>query len=406
MKRMFYAAVLALALLLTGCGRDAVPAGGTVSRETVRLTVWGPEEDGELLERLAADFKAEYADEAELKITVNTRSETDCRDALLAAPKSGADVFIFADDGTNALAAAGILAPPQNPDEINALPLAKEAATVGHRLFAYPLTAGGGYFLYYNKAYFSEEDVKSLDDILRIAAENRKLFTMDWSSARCVYSFFGCTGLKAGLNKDGVTTYCNWNSTDGEIAGAEVLRSMSDTVESGGFQSGGDRTFLHGAADGTVIAGVGGIGLAESLNEIWGDDLGAAKLPVYSCGGTQIQMASVYGGSLVGVNAYSEEPYWAARLAEWITSEKNQLLRFEMRGQFPANAAAAREAARLSPAAAAISEQLEFSQPLRVGESFELPVRSAAQCIAAGNPPGAGFQRILDVMVEYIEGRE
>ena len=40
-------------------------------------------------------------------------------------------------------------------------------------MYAYPLTADNGYFLYYNKAYFSEEDVQSLDRILELALDTK-----------------------------------------------------------------------------------------------------------------------------------------------------------------------------------------------------------------------------------------
>ena len=59
--------------------------------------------------------------------------------------------------------------------------------------------------------------VKSLDKILSIAAKNKKKFAMDWSSGWYLYSFYGQTGLKLGLNKDGVTNFCTWNSKKGEI---------------------------------------------------------------------------------------------------------------------------------------------------------------------------------------------
>ena len=32
-----------------------------------------------------------------------------------------------------------------------------------------------------------------------------------------MYAFFGNTGLEVGLNEDGITNYCTWNSTDGSI---------------------------------------------------------------------------------------------------------------------------------------------------------------------------------------------
>ena len=40
-----------------------------------------------------------------------------------------------------------------------------------------------------------------------------------------------------------------------------------------------------------------------------------------------MQMASFSGCKLIGVNAYSKYPEWAARFAEWITNEENQRLR-------------------------------------------------------------------------------
>ena len=51
------------------------------------------------------------------------------------------------------------------------------------QLYAYPLTADNGYFLYYNKQYITEEQAKTLDGILEAAAAGSKLFTMDWTSA-------------------------------------------------------------------------------------------------------------------------------------------------------------------------------------------------------------------------------
>ena len=76
---------------------------------------------------------------------------------------------------------------------------------MGDTLYAYPLTADNGYFLYYNKAYFSDEDVQSLERMLELAAQAGRLVAMDWSSAWYVYAFLGNTGLTVGLNDEGLT---------------------------------------------------------------------------------------------------------------------------------------------------------------------------------------------------------
>ena len=117
-------------------------------------------------------------------------------------------------------------------------------------------------------------------------------------------------------------------------------------------------------------------------------------------------MASFSGCKLIGVNAYSKYPKWAARLAEWITNEKNQQLRFQMRGQGPSNIAVAdsKEIQR-SFAIAALLEQSEFSQLQRVGGKFWEPVSKFAGNMASGNLSGQSLQEQLDEMAEGICAR-
>jgi len=395
--------------LLAGCGgRDQPADSSQPANETVALTVWGAEEDEALLQEIFSSFQSQYAGQASFQITYQPQSESNCKDVLLGDLENGADVFAFADDQVAALAAAGALDPIPASDAVRSanLSAAVEAASVDNTLYAYPLTADNGYFLYYNRAYFSEEDVQSLDRILEVAALAGRHVTMDWSSAWYVYSFFGNTGLEVGLNEDGLTNYCTWNSTEGDIRGVDVAQAMLSVASSPAFASMTDTEFLAGVQNGSVIAGVSGVWNAVAIEEAWGADMGAAKLPTYTCAGRQIQMASFSGCKLIGVNAYSSHPDWAARLAEWIASESNQRLRFERRGQGPANASAANSPeVQAAPAIAALLEQSEFSQLQRVGGKFWDPVTEFAGSMAAGNPSGASLQSQLDRMVEGVTAR-
>jgi len=395
--------------LLASCGgRDQPADSSQPANETVALTVWGAEEDEALLQEIFSSFQSQYAGQASFQITYQPQSESNCKDVLLGDLENGADVFAFADDQVAALAAAGALDPIPASDAVRSanLSAAVEAASVDNTLYAYPLTADNGYFLYYNRAYFSEEDVQSLDRILEVAALAGRHVTMDWSSAWYVYSFFGNTGLEVGLNEDGLTNYCTWNSTEGDIRGVDVAQAMLSVASSPAFASMTDTEFLAGVQNGSVIAGVSGVWNAVAIEEAWGADMGAAKLPTYTCAGRQIQMASFSGCKLIGVNAYSSHPDWAARLAEWIASESNQRLRFERRGQGPANASAANSPeVQAAPAIAALLEQSEFSQLQRVGGKFWDPVTEFAGSMAAGNPSGASLQSQLDRMVEGVTAR-
>lgn len=400
--------MLLLTVLLSGCQKnDPVPLEEvqTPDFDTVNLTVWGAAEDEELLRQIIDKFEEAYSGQADFEITFQPQSESSCTNALMGDLENGADVFAFADDQLNTLVAAGALDPVENAESVRQsnLPEAVAAASVDDTLYALPLTADNGYFLYYDKEYFTQEDIRSLDRMLDIAAEHGKKVSMEWSSGWYVYSLFGNTGLTVGLNPDGITNYCTWNSTEGKIKGTDVAQAMLDIAGHPGFISTDDAGFLAGVQDGTIIAGVNGVWNAVAVEEAWGSGFGASKLPTYTCGGQEVQMASFSGYKLIGVNSYSAHKMWAARLAEWITSEENQKLRFAQRGQGPSNiVAASSEEVQSAPAIAALLEQSEFSYIQRVGGNYWDPVAAFTAEILAGNPSGKSLQDHLDTMVEGI----
>lgn len=407
-KKYIWFPALLLAVLLSGCQKNSsVPLAEeqTPDAGTVNLTVWGAEEDEALLCQIIDSFQEKYRGQADFNITYMPQSESSCTNALMADLEQGADVFAFADDQLNTLVAAGALEPVENAEaakEAN-LPEAVLAASINDTLYALPLTADNGYFLYYNKQYFSENDIESLDRMLEIAAEHEKKISMEWSSGWYVYSLFGNTGLSVGLNDDGITNYCTWNSTDGNIKGTDVARAMQGIAIHPGFTSVDDAGFLDGVKNGTIIAGVNGVWNAVAVEKAWGRNFGAAKLPSYRCAGKQVQMASFSGYKLIGVNAYSKHREWAAKLAQWITNEENQKLRFRLRGQGPSNInAAASKEVQSSLAIAALLEQSEFSCLQRIGGNFWDPVSAFTADILAGNPSGKSLQEQLDTMVEGI----
>ncbi len=407
-KSSIWLPALLLTILLTGCQNNSpdAPEDEQVSDSgTVSLTVWGAEEDEELLRQIIDGFETQYQGQAEFQITYEPQSESHCMDALMADLENGADVFAFADDQLNTLVAAGALEPVENADVIKSsnLPETVLAASVNDTLYALPLTADNGYFLYYNKQYFSEQDIASFDRMLEIAAEHEKKVSMEWSSGWYVYSLFGNTGLTVGLNDDGITNYCTWNSTEGDIKGIDVARSMQNMALHPGFMSTDDAGFVDGVKNHTIIAGINGVWNAVAVEQAWGKNFGAAKLPSYTCAGRQVQMASFSGYKLIGVNAYSENWEWASKLAECIANEENQKLRFTLRGQGPSNMnAAASEEVQSAPAITALLEQSEYSCLQRIGGNYWDPVNTFTADILSGNPSGKSLQERLDIMVEGI----
>lgn len=403
--------MLCLCLSMTGCAQKQTKPQGNKSNgapqkeQTVKLTLWGGEEDQAMLQEMVDSFAKEHQSEAKFDIQLAVQGETDCKEALLGDVEKGADVFAFPDDQLQALAASGVLqeitdAAAVRQENIDG---AVEAASINDRLFAYPMTADNGYFLYYNKKYFSESDVKKMDTLLARAAKVHKKVTMDWTSAWYLYSFFGNTGLKAGVNKDGVTNYCDWNTKKGKIKGVDVAEAMQKIAHSSAFLNTTDDKFLTGVQNGSVAAGVSGVWNANAIEKAWGKNYGAVKLPTYTCAGRQVQMASFTGYKMVGVNAYSAYPEWAMKLAEWITNEQNQTLRFTERGQGPSNKKAAEsDEISQSPAIQAVIAQSEYGCLQRVGGNFWDPISAFGTQMADSSLSKKELQKALDEMVKKV----
>lgn len=410
----YIATGLILAMSLTGCGavdsiRDITNTQGT-SKEVVKLRVWGGTEDQGLLNQLVEGFKQEYSSEASFEIIVEEQNEATCKDTILENVNDIADVFTFIDDQLMTLAASGVLEPIEYQEEVRSSNLegAVDAATINEQLYAYPLTADNGYFMYYNKDYFNDEDVKSLNRMLEIAAQNNKKIAMDWTSGWYLYSFFGNTGLEVGINPDYITNYCTWNATTGDIKGTDVAQAMHKIATNNGFANITNEEFVSGAKDGSIIAGVGGVWNALAMEEIWKEGYGATKLPTYTVAGKEVQMASYAGYKMMGVNAYSDNLEWAEKLAKYISNEQSQIERFKQRGQGPSNSAAANsKEVSESIAIKALIEQSEFSSLQRVGEMYWNPSSQLGQILASGDLQGRTYQQLLDdAVAEIIQGIE
>lgn len=406
------AMALALPLTLTGCGgsddnkeakqekTEQKKADGVVS-----LRVWTEEANMDTMNKMVDSFKEKYGGEAKFDITLEAHSDATTRDDVLGDIHNAADVFPLPDDQMASMAGGGVIEPVPNREEVEAanLPEACEAATVNDTLYAYPMTADNGYFLYYDKKYFSEEDVQTLEGILDVARKANKKFSMEFNSGWYTYAFFGNTGMEFGINDDGVTNYCNWNTKKGDITGLDVARALQEIATDPAFESRPDSEFIEAVKTGNVIAGISGVWSAMDIKAAWGEDYGAVKLPTYTCGGKQIQMASFTGYKAMGVNYYSKYKEWALKLADWLTNEENQTLRFVERNQGPANInAAASEEVKKVPAIQAVIAQSEFGSLQRVGNNYWTPFETFSKRLLAGGMSDKELQKLMDDLVAGI----
>ena len=387
--------LLSLVLVLGLVFALAAPA---FAAEPVKLKLWGSQDDQAMLSEMVEGFKAANPDKS-YEIELGVVGEPDARARYLEDPTAAADVFAFANDQILDLVNAGALYEVTiNKDAIVAANVAGsiEAATVNGELYAYPMTADNGYFLYYDKSVIDEEAVKSLDGILAAAQAAGKRMFMDVSNGWYIASFFlGAGGTLTVV--DGVQV-CDFNNEKGLAAGEAIKAFTAHEA----FMTGDDAILTGGMGD-TIAAGVSGTWNADAIKEKLGDNYAAAKLPTFTAAGEQVQMSSFAGFKLVGVNSMTEYPEDAMALAEWLTNEENQLKRFEQRAMGPSNINVAQsEAVQANIALAALAAQANYAYSQKeVLGSYWTPAEAFGATMEAKDY-SKDVQTLLDEMVAVI----
>ena len=92
-------------------------------------------------------------------------------------------------------------------------------------------------------------------------------------------------------------------------------------------------------------------------------------------------------------------------LAEWLTNEENQILRFEDPncGDGPSNVnAAASEAVASNPALVALAAQSEFATVQRVAGNYWTNAATLGTILSNGNPDSTPLNELLDTAVAGI----
>ena len=407
-------------VLLAGCssGSSDEPAADSGEKQNVSLTLWGAEEDQALLQNLIDSFKEEYADVANFDISLGVESESTAKDTVLTDAEAAADVYAFASDQLPDLVKAGAL---QSIDEMEEALTAYtnktvddiknantessvEAATYDDTLYAFPMTADNGYFLFYDSTVVSEEDVATWDGLLAAAQASGKRVAMTLASGWYNASFFYSAGFTTGLNEDGSTTM-DWNG-EADYTGVEVTQAMLNIASNPAFMAVADGDISNQIASGQLCAAVSGTWDATAAQEAFGDGYAATKLPTFTIAGAQLQQASVAGYKLVGVNAHSENAGWAALLADWITNEAAQQQRFDEREIGPSNNTVLEsDAVKENTALAALAAQNEFGVVQMAGQNYWDPAATFGEMIAQGElnaDDTAGIQSVLDTLVEGV----
>ena len=422
--RLLYLVVAVLALCMVFAACESGETGG--DKEKITLTVWGSQEDQEMLKEMCAAYAAANPDK-EYKFLFGVQGEGDAADKVLNDVTSGPDVFSFASDQINKLIAGGALARIGGQAEAdvkanNTLTSVQSASiTIGGetQLFAYPCTEDNTLFLYYDKSVIGDDDIDTLDNLLDAAhkAGKKVHFKLNDDGWYLSSFFFAYDDLAYNVTYDEAmketAVSINYNTANG----LKVMQALVQYVNHPALVIQTDDSKLIAGftptAEGVVevAAGVSGIWNAKAVEGQLGENMGVAKLPAVKIGGETKQLTTYMGCKLIGVNGYSQNKGEAHKLAQWLTNEQNQIKRYEVRGFGPSNmAAAANEAVKNDKVLSAVLAQAQFSRAqTSVPGNYWTPMGSLITPFIERKEAGtltsytdAELQELLDALVQQI----
>jgi len=385
---------------LSACAGSSEDNDGTDLAGTYDITIWAPEAAVELTKSQVAAFNSSNTNGIVFNVTVEPVSEADAGTNMITDVEAGGDLFFFAQDQFARLVQAGALAKlgtaaGKTVAEANAAGVVS-AATSGSDMYAYPLTADNGYFMYYDKSVIPDTDVDSLEKLIEDCEKAGKYFSFEMgTSAWYLASFFFATGCVSEWTTDSDGTFTTVNDTFDSANGLIAVKGMKKLVDSPMHLSSSQGTeFASGAA--IVVTGTWDY---ETVKGILGDNMGVTDLPSFTVDGTSYHLGSFNGCKLLGVKPQSNAVRQAAlhKLAQYLTSYDCQMERFNSLSWGPANTEAqANEAVQANPGLAALLAQSPYSVPQgQIHGSWWDIAKVIADDVKAATDD-AGLQKALD----------
>ncbi len=377
MKKLL-ALILALAMALTfvACGAPAETGGGSegegggeaVGNElagTYDVVIWAPEAAVDLTKKQVDDFNSSNEYGITVNATVEPVSEADAATNMITDVQAGGDLYFFAQDQLSRLIQAGALSKlgasavefvKSNNNAASIL-----AAQAGTDLYAYPLTADNGYFMYYDKSVVPESDIDSLEAIIADCEAAGKNISYELENAWYNAGFFFGTGCHSDWVTDADGNFISIDDDFNSDKGLIAAKGLYKIVSSKSYVSASTADFASGSA--VVITGTWNY---STIKDQLGDNMGVADLPSFEVDGQSYHIGSYSGCKLMGVKPQTDAVRGAAlaRLAQYLTGKDCQLARFDSFGWGPSNnEALADPAVAADPTLAALNEQGNYAVP-------------------------------------------
>ena len=375
MKKLL-SVLLASATAVTACAGLAACEDPDPRTE---LVIWCPSAAIACYTALGEEFVTTYKDGLykDYKVTCIAHEEGNAETDLGTDLTTGGDVY-FTEGGQIArLVDKGYILPLADDYASYGTTVKKDniedslpTATVGDKLYAFPATADNTWFFWYDKNFYSEDDIKTFDGVFKKAKEENMNIMFPYNNGWYVTAWFMTAGLKMDYVDDNGTKKYQFDVAGDNakaLAAAESLHKYVSTQEEGLMKNGKDpviiggdnATIPNGAKAGTLVAGFMGSWISS---EVPSNIVPAAKAPTINIGGEEKEMVNFFTYKYCAVNPGRKNVDVAVELAAFITGEKGQAARAKATGSAPTNIKASNsEEVKNSPIALALSDRRDHN---------------------------------------------
>lgn len=297
--------------------------------------------------------------EYNIKWVTEVVGEDKCQESVLKDVGEAADVFMFASDQLPSLVEAGAVArlggateamvKETNADSVIA------TVTVDDAIYGIPFTHNT-FFMFYDKTLLNESDIVSLEKIMaKETADNVYNFYFESAGGWKLGAYYYGAGLSIfGPDGSDLEAGVDWNNA----TGVAVTNYLIDLIHNPKCAYDGEISVSELAGDHRIGAWFDGSWNYDLYKGILGDDLGLAVIPTFNPDGTDYQLLGFYGSKCIGVNAKSSNMAAAVAFAAYLGNEENQILRYELSAQIPANVVASEsEKVKADPLASVVIKE-------------------------------------------------
>ena len=372
-----------MTLLLSSCVIQNSNASGDLNSKnstigskipkTIKLTYSGSASNKEFNNSLFEKFKKERKNAGDKNTYIIDYYE--CDPNLVTSKienwSSGPDIYEFTTGSFKELYKLGALSKLTDANATfineNYSDYGKKLATYNGEYYAYPYAGDSTYYIHYNKSFFNENDVKSIETMLDLALTHGKKigFPLDDSFYGGAIMFTFGANCNVSFDETGsvISTTADFNTEEG-IKAAKAIQKIGNHPA---WKNAGLYPYVDAAIDNDTVAYISGHWYSSFYKNKFEEKYACAAMPTITIDGDTKHLSAFLDGLAFGINPKSldsdnDRLVAAYELAKFLSNEESQLARFEDQNLAPCNIdAITNNKISSNPNAQAIISQYEFA---------------------------------------------